>query len=68
MTLFLIVFEKEFLSVSTKRQKEIDTLQDVITSLTVQLRKRDKQIEELKQSLKGNWIKLIEVDVCHFSL
>ena len=54
MTLFLIVFEKELLSVSTERQKEIDTLQDVITSLTVQLRERDKQIEELKQSLKGN--------------
>ena len=53
MTLYLIVFEKELLSVSSERQREIETLQEAITSLTVQLKERDKQIEELKQSLKG---------------
>ena len=47
--------EKNILSVSTERQKELETLQEIITSLTLQLRERDQQIEELKQSLKGNW-------------
>ena len=48
------VFEKNILSVSAERQKELETLQEIITSLTLQLRERDQQIEELKQSLKGN--------------
>ena len=50
-------FEKNILSVSVERQKELETLQEVITSLTLQLRERDKQLEDLKQSLKGtcNW-------------
>ena len=47
--------EQNILSVSAERQKEIETLQKIITSLTLQLRERNKQIEELKQSLKGNW-------------
>ena len=47
--------EQNILSVSTERQKEIETLQKIITSLTLQLRERNKQIKELKQSLKGNW-------------
>ena len=52
---FHLVIKEEFMSVSTERQKEIEKLQEVTTSLTLQLRERDKQIEELKQSLKGNW-------------
>ena len=36
-------------------QKEIETLQDIITLLTLQVRERDEQIEALKQSLKGNY-------------
>ena len=56
---FLIILykaiEKNILSVSAERQKELETLQEIITSLTLQLRERDQQIEELKQSLKGNW-------------
>ena len=48
-------FEKNILSVSAERQKELETMQEIIMSLTLQLRERDKQIEELKQSLKGNW-------------
>ena len=47
--------EISLLSESAERQKELDTLQDIITSLTLQLRERDQLIEELKQSLKGNW-------------
>ena len=31
-----------------------EKLQEMIQSSTLQLRERDKQIEELKQSLKGN--------------
>ena len=55
---FLILYkaiEKKILSVSAERQKELETLQEIITSLTLQVRERDQQIEELKQSLKGNW-------------
>ena len=51
--IYSIVFEKELLSVSVERQGEIETLQEIIT-LRLQLRERDKQIEELKQNLKGN--------------
>ena len=39
---------------SVERQKEIETLQAIITSLTLQLRERDKHIKEIKQSVKGN--------------
>ena len=38
-----------------ERQKEIEKLQEITTSLTLQLQERDEQIEELKQSLKGNY-------------
>ena len=55
ITCFLLVIEKELVSVSAERQKEIEKLQEVTASLTLQLRERDKQIEELKQSLKGNY-------------
>ena len=53
---FLLVIEKEFMSVSAERQKESEKLQEVTRSLTLQLRERDDQIEELKQSLKGKYI------------
>ena len=52
--IFFIAIENELLSVSSKRQKEIETLQEIITTLTQQLLDKDKQIEELKKSLKGN--------------
>ena len=52
---FFIAIEKELLSVSSERQKEIETLQEIITKLTQQLSDKDKQIEELKKSLKGNY-------------
>ena len=55
ITCILLVIEKEFVSMAAERQKEIEKLQDITTSLTLQLRERDKQIEELKQSLKGNY-------------
>ena len=49
-----IATEKELLSVSVERQGEMEKLQEKLTTLTLQLRERDKQIEELKQSVKGN--------------
>ena len=55
ITCFLLVIEKEFMSMADERQKEIEKLQDITTSLTLQLQERDEQIEELKQSLKGNY-------------
>ena len=53
-TIIITATEKELLSVSAERQRELETLQEIVTSLTLQLRERDQQIEELKQSLKGN--------------
>ena len=50
-----LVIKEELLSVSAERQKELEVLQEVITSLTLRLRERNKRFEELKQSLKGNW-------------
>ena len=50
-----LAIKEELLSVSTKRQKELETLHEIITSLTLQLRERNKQFEPLRQSLKGNW-------------
>ena len=41
------------LSVSVERQREIETLQKITTSLTLQSRDRSKQIERLRQSLRG---------------
>ena len=46
--------EKNILSVSAERHKELETLQKIITSLTLQLEERDQQIAELKQSLESN--------------
>ena len=40
---------------SAERQKEIEKLQELTTSLMLQLRERDEQIEELKQSLNGKY-------------
>ena len=50
-----LVIKEELLSVSAERQKELETLQEVITSLTLRLRERNKQFEALRQNLKGNW-------------
>ena len=50
-----LVIKEELLSVSAERQKELETLQEVITSLMLQLRERNGQFEALRQSLKGNW-------------
>ena len=50
-----VVINEELLSVSAERQKELETLQEVTTSLTLRLRERNKQFERLRQSLKGNW-------------
>ena len=46
--------EKELLSVSVEKQREIDEHQKIITSLTLQLREKDKENETLKQNLQGN--------------
>ena len=41
--------------VSAETQKEIETQREIITSLTLQLREREREIKDLKQNLKGNW-------------
>ena len=51
---FFLAIEKDLLSVSEQRQREMETLQEIITSLTLKLNERNKENEELKQSLKGN--------------
>ena len=40
---------------SVKKRREIEKQQEIITTLMLQLQERDEQIEELKQSLKGNY-------------
>ena len=45
-----VVTKKE----SIEKQREIEKQQEITTWLMLQLRKRDKQIEEIKQRLKGN--------------
>ena len=64
ITSFFLVNEKESVSVSAERLKEIEKLQEIITSLTLQLQERDEQIEKLKQSLKGNSYYYIIVTFC----
>ena len=56
--------EKNILSVSAERQKELETQQEIVMSLTLQLRERDQQIKKLKQSLKGNWYYSVLI-ICH---
>lgn len=51
--LFSIVNEIALMSISAERLREIQTLQEVVTSLTLQLKKRDKEIKDLKQKFKG---------------
>ena len=53
MNVLFLDTEKELLSVSAKRVSELETLQEIIMSLSLQLRERNKQIEQLKQSLIG---------------
>ena len=43
------------LPVSVEKQREIDEHEKIITSLTLQLREKDKENETLKQNLQGNW-------------
>ena len=43
---------------SAERQKEIEKLQEITTSLSLQPQERDKQIEELNQSLKGKYYRI----------
>ena len=52
---------------SAERQKELETLQEVIISLTLRLRERNKQFEALRQHLKGSWI-LVSSDYMTFTL
>ena len=46
-----LVTEKE----SVEKQTEIEKQQEITSSLTLQLREIDKQIEDLKQSLNGKY-------------
>lgn len=41
------------MSIELKEQNEIEKLQEMIMSLELQLREKDKQNEKLKQSLRG---------------
>ena len=50
MNSFLVI-EKE----SVEKQREIEKQQEITSSLMLQLQERDEQIEELKQSLNGNY-------------
>ena len=43
------------MSEAAERQKEIIELQNVTTSLSLQLRERDEQTKKLNQTLKGKY-------------
>lgn len=53
--LFLLATRKKLHLASAETLGENDVLQDIITSLTLQLQERDEQIEKLKQSLRGSY-------------
>ena len=59
--LFFLVTGKKLHLASSETPGENDGVQDIITSLTLQLQERDKQIEKLKQNLRGscNYLLLI---------
>ena len=54
MVFSFLATDKELLPVSVEKQREIDEQQKIITSLTSQLREKDKENETLKQNLQGN--------------
>ena len=49
-------FSNEILDSLSKSQQEIETQQEIITSLTLQLRERDEKNEKLKKILTGKYI------------
>lgn len=49
----LLALEENLRVESADKQREIETLQEVITSMSLQLREKEKEIEELQQSLKS---------------
>lgn len=51
---FFIVIKKRELSLSDKEQEEIGKSEETL-KLRLQLKQKDKQIEELEKSLKGKW-------------
>ena len=51
---FSFLASEEKLFSESEKQREIEELQEIITSLTSQLRDKDKQNETLKQCLQGN--------------
>ena len=53
---FPVVTEKVLLSVSTERDGKIESLQEIIISLTFQLRDKIKFTEKLNKSLRGREI------------
>ena len=54
MNFSFLATEKELLSVSLEKQREIEEHQKIITSLTLQLREKDEENETLKLNLQGN--------------
>lgn len=63
-----LAIEKELLLKTTVRQREVEELQQVVTTLTLQLREKGKQNEELKKRLKGNQYYCMDNNNYHFLL
>ena len=56
--LFVSTFVNSFIVTeieSVEKQRETEKQQEITSSLTLQLKERDEQIEELKQSLNGKY-------------
>ena len=49
-------FSNKILDFLSESQQEIETQHEIITSLTLELRERDEENENLKQILNGKYI------------
>ena len=52
----IMCFSNEILDLLSKSQQEIETQQEIITSLTLELRERDEKNEKLKKILNGKYV------------
>ena len=52
----IMCFSNEILDLLSKSQQEIETQQEIITSLTLELRERDEKNEKLKKILTGKYV------------
>ena len=55
LTIIMCFLSDEILNLLSESQQEIETQQEIITSLSLQLRERDEENEKLKKILNGKY-------------